>query len=65
MAKPEVYSGSQGVEVKYIRAYEEMNALLSTKISRNPANLSVLEYYQTFEYLKKAHKPATKRRSKQ
>lgn len=57
LALPEKYDGPDGFEVKYIRNFEQMSAMLSQHLSRDPKKMTVLEYYQSFEYLKKHFKP--------
>jgi len=39
-------------EIEMVRAYERSCALMSQRISRNPKELTVLEFYETLEALK-------------
>ena len=59
---PGVYSGSESLEIKHDRNFEEMCILLSQHLHVDPKKFSVLEYYSAFEYIKKQAKNANKAR---
>jgi len=61
MIKPGRFSGSKGVEVTYVRQYEEMNIILAEHFHIQPKNYTVLEYYTAGRLLKlklKASQPS-------
>lgn len=52
LSKPKVFSGRESVEIKYDKQFEDMCLLLSHELNLDIDNLSVLQYYNSFEYLK-------------
>ena len=56
LANPLSYTGREGREVAYVKSYEEMSFVLSQNSSTNPKAMTVLEYYQAWEVLKKQFK---------
>jgi len=56
LAKPKEFSGQDGVEVNYIKSYQEMSHALSMYTKRNAKEMSTMEYYQAFEMYKKHNK---------
>jgi len=60
ISPPQVYGGPEGAEVEMIRAYERACAVMSQHISRNPKQMTVLEYYETLETLKQQSKKMQK-----
>ena len=57
---PQEYSGSDGVEIKQDRQFENMCLLLSQNLHVDPKKFTVLEYYNAFEYIKEQAKKANK-----
>lgn len=56
LAKPKSFSGKDSVEIQYDKQFESMNILLAHQLSVNTNNMTVLQYYNAFEYLKKSVK---------
>lgn len=56
-AKPQVFSGRESLEIKYDKQFDEMLIFLKDKISADPDKMSVLQFYNSFEYIKKQNKP--------
>ena len=59
LAKPKTFSGKDSVEIQYDKQFENMNILLAQQLSVNTENMTVLQYYNAFEYLKKSVKNKT------
>jgi hypothetical protein len=51
--KPHSFNGSNSVEIKHDKEFEDMCLLLSEKLHIDLKKFTVLEYYNAFEYLKK------------
>ena len=51
--QPNIYHGSDGLEVRMIKDFEESIILLSQHVNRDPKKMTVLEYYQSLETVKK------------
>lgn len=56
LAKPRIFWGSKSVEISYDKQFEEMCLILSHNIQAQPQNMTVLQFYNAFEYLKKTLK---------
>mgnify|MGYP000913819870 CR=1 FL=1 len=56
LAKPKVFSGKESTEIKYDRQFEDMCLFLSHELSLDIDKLSVLQFYNSFEYIKKHRK---------
>lgn len=54
--KPKMYDGRDGMEVNYIKSFEEMCTIMSQHVNRDPKTMTVMEYYQTLSVLKKQFK---------
>lgn len=63
MAKPKIFSGSARTEIKYDRQFEDMCLLLTHELGVNIDTMSVLQYYNSFEYLKTINKKNNGRQS--
>ena len=57
---PKTYQGSDGLEVQFIKDFEESYILLSQHVNKDPKTMTVLEYYQTLETVKKQVKKREK-----
>jgi hypothetical protein len=57
LSKPQLFSGKESAEIKFDKQFEEMCLFLADQLSVEPKKMTVLVYYQTFEYLKKKLKP--------
>ena len=60
---PKSFSGSDSVEIEQDKQFEKMCLMLSQHLHTDPKNMSVLAYYNAFEYIKEMVKDL-KRRSK-
>lgn len=49
---PQSYAGAQGAEVEMIKAYERACAVMRQHQSKDPKEMTVLEFYETLEALK-------------
>lgn len=56
LAKPKIFSGKKSVEISYDKEFEQMCLILSQNIQTDPHSMSVLQFYNAFEYLKKQMK---------
>ena len=54
--KPIKFEGKDNAEIKYDKEFENGCLLISQQLNRNAKEMSVLEYYQAFEYIKKMNK---------
>jgi len=50
--KPKVYDGSDGLEVRHVKSFQETNILISKYVNIDPEQMTVLKYYQTLEHIK-------------
>lgn len=65
LSKPIKFDGHDGAEIKTDKNFEEMCVILAQNLSRNPREMSVIEFYQSQETLKKqynGHKPNKSKR---
>lgn len=53
LAKPKVFSGRRSVEIAYDKEFEEMCLILSQSVQSDPHTMTVLQFYNAFDYLKK------------
>lgn len=60
---PQVYSGSDGVEIKHDRQFENMCLILSQNLHVEPKRFTVLEYYNAFEYIKEQAKKTSRQKT--
>ena len=56
LSKPKTFYGKDSAEIQYDKQFENMNLILSQQLSVNPNSMTVLQYYNAFEYLKKMNK---------
>lgn len=56
LAKPQIFFGKESTEIKYDRQFEDMCLFLSQELSLDIDKLSVLQFYNSFEYIKKQRK---------
>jgi len=54
--KPRQYSGKNSFEVEFDKQYETMCLTISRELNLNAKTMSVLEYYNSFEYIKDLRK---------
>lgn len=56
MYTPKSFSGRQSEEVKSVKGFEEAVVYLSQYTTRDPKKMTVLEFYQALETIKKQNK---------
>lgn len=54
--KPKLFSGKNSVEIRYDKQFDEMCVYLSHELGVKPKELTVMEFYNAIEYLKKVKK---------
>lgn len=59
---PQEFSGSDGVEIRQDRQFENMCLTLSQNLHVDPKKFTVLEYYNAFEYIKEQSRKANARK---
>lgn len=64
LAKPKVFSGKESAEIQYDKQFEEMCLFLKHELSIEPEEMTVLQFYNSFEYLKKLKKPNGRKSNK-
>ena len=53
LSKPKIFWGTKSVEISYDKQFEEMCLVLSHNLQVNPYTMTVLQFYNAFDYLKK------------
>lgn len=56
LSKPQIFSGIRSVEISYDKQFEEACLILGHNIQAQPHCMTVLQFYNAFEYLKKLSK---------
>lgn len=56
LIKPRIFSGERSAEIAYDKQFEEMCLVLSQNLQVQPQRMTVLQFYNAFEYLKKQAK---------
>lgn len=59
--KPKKYSGSDGLEVKTVNAFEDMCFIIGKDMPRDPRLVTTLTFYRTLENIKKQNAPSKKK----
>jgi hypothetical protein len=59
--KPNVFSGSDNMEIQHDKSFENMCLLISQKLHVDAKKQTVLEFYNAFEYIKDMMKAESKR----
>lgn len=54
LSKPQLFSGKESAEIKYDKQFNEMCIFLTEQLSVDVKKMSVLEFYNSFEYIKKS-----------
>lgn len=57
-SNPKLFSGSEGVEVKFDRQFENLCLVLSEQLHVEPKKYTVLEFYNAFDFVKERAKQA-------
>ena len=52
LAKPKVFEGKHSVEIKYEKQFETMLLYVSKETSSDAANMTVVQFYNAFDYIK-------------
>jgi len=58
--KAQKYSGSDGLEIQTVNAYEDMCYIIARDTSFDPKHITTLTFYRTLENIKKVNSPKTK-----
>lgn len=58
--KPQIFSGTDNVEIAFDKQFEKMCLLLSQHLNVNPKKYTVMEYYNAYEYIKEMMKERAK-----
>jgi hypothetical protein len=61
-SKPKIYSGSQGAEIEFDRNFESLCLSLSEQLHIKPKGMTVLEFYNAFDFLQERARKAQKGR---
>lgn len=64
-AKPMTFSGKGSAEVRYDKQFENMCLLISKELNANAKGMTVLEYYNAFEFIKDMQKQKNAKNKKQ
>lgn len=59
-SKPQMFTGSEGVEVQFDRQFEDLCLVLSEQVHVNSKGLTVLEFYNAFEFVRERARQAEK-----
>ena len=59
-SKPKTFTGSDGVEIQFDRQFENLCLTLSEQLHVEPKKLSVLEFYNAFDFVKERAKQLEK-----
>lgn len=63
-SKPKVFTGTEGLEVRHDKEFETMCLMITKETGRDAKKMTVLEYYNAYEYLTKKAKETQKRQNK-
>lgn len=53
---PKIFSGKSSVEIDYQKRFEEMCIILKKELAQDVEDMSVLQFYTAFNYIKKSNK---------
>lgn len=59
-SKPQAFSGPEGVEVQFDRQFENLCLVLSEQVHVSSKNLTVLEFYNAFDFVRERARQAEK-----
>jgi hypothetical protein len=54
--KPRTFTGMGSVEIEYDRQFEDMCLLISQNLHTDPKRMTVLEYYNAYQYIERQAK---------
>ena len=60
-SNPKVFSGPEGLEVQYDRQFEDLCLAISEQLHAKPKKMSVLEFYNAFDFIQSRAKAARSR----
>lgn len=63
-SKPQMFSGSEGVEVTFDRQFEDLCLVLSEQVHVSSKRLTVLEFYNAFDFVRERARQAEKGRKR-
>ena len=63
-SKPKVFTGHDGLEVQHDKEFETMCLMITKETGRDAKKMTVLEYYNAYEYMTKKAKEAQKAQNK-
>ena len=63
LTKPRIFSGKKSVEIAYDKQFEEMCLILSQNLQIHTQDMTVLQFYNAFEYLQKQAKKMKRNKS--
>lgn len=58
--RPQIFSGTESIEIKFDRQFENLCLMLSGQLNVKPKEYSVMEFYNAFEFLKEKAKNGEK-----
>lgn len=64
LTKPRIFSGKKSVEIAYDKQFEEMCLILSQNLQIHTQDMTVLQFYNAFEYLQKQAKKMKQNKAK-
>lgn len=64
LTKPRIFSGKKSVEIAYDKQFEEMCLILSQNLQIHAQDMTVLQFYNAFEYLQKQAKKMKQNKAK-
>lgn len=64
LTKPKIFSGKKSVEITYDKQFEEMCLILSQNLQIHTQDMTVLQFYNAFEYLQKQAKKMKQNKAK-
>lgn len=64
LTKPRIFSGKKSVEIAYDKQFEEMCLILSQNLQIHTQDMTVLQFYNAFEYLQKQAKKMKRNKAK-
>jgi hypothetical protein len=56
LSKPQSFSGKNSAEIRFDKQFEEMCLFLKKELNADPEEMTVLQFYNSFEYIKKTKK---------
>lgn len=51
--KPKIYHGREGLEVRFVKSFEETCIIINQNVNKDPKKMTTLEYYQALEVIRK------------